>query len=164
MSSSYLSHHIGDIKWNHPSSIQKDLLQLLSLGAAWSLSGILASHILPSYLTLTIYILASSRSRGWERGYMGLLGVVLSYLPGNYYPLTDQVIKSRRSQLQDEEELEKLKKKRRLDFLDILLFARVSVWNQMRDLRLDLEPEHKKQTLLSHLWSYPDGKWKKLIW
>ena len=58
---------------------------------------------------------------------MGLLGVVLSYLPGNYYPLTDQVIKSRRSQLQDEEELEKLKKKRRLDFLDILLFARVSV-------------------------------------
>lgn len=37
------------------------------------------------------------------------------------------MIKLRKDQLQDEEELEKVKKKRRLDFLDILLFARVSV-------------------------------------
>lgn len=36
------------------------------------------------------------------------------------------MIKLRKDQLQNEEELEKVKKKRRLDFLDILLFARVS--------------------------------------
>ena len=32
----------------------------------------------------------------------------------------------RKAQLQNEEELEKVKKKRRLDFLDILLLAKVS--------------------------------------
>jgi hypothetical protein len=37
------------------------------------------------------------------------------------------VIKLRKAQLQDEGELEKVKRKRHLDFLDILLFARVSV-------------------------------------
>lgn len=58
---------------------------------------------------------------------MGLLGALLLSLPGNYCPWIDQVIKSRKAQLQDEGELEKIKKKRRLDFLDILLFARVSV-------------------------------------
>lgn len=159
--SGYLGHHIGGIKWNHPSRIQNDLLQLLSLGVAWFLSGMLASHLTQP---LTICILASRGSRGWEREHMGLLRVVLSSLPGNYYPCTDQVIKSRRAQLQDEGELEKVKKKRRLDFLDILLFSQVSVWNQMRDLRVDLESQSKKQTLLSHLWPYPDQKWKQFIW
>ena len=36
----------------------------------------------------------------------------------------------RKDQLKDEGELEKVKKKRRLDFLDILLFARVSVYHR----------------------------------
>ena len=36
----------------------------------------------------------------------------------------------RKDQLQDEGELEKVKKKRRLDFLDILFFARVSVYHR----------------------------------
>ena len=36
----------------------------------------------------------------------------------------------RKDQLQDEGELEKVKKKRRLDFLDILLFARVSMYHR----------------------------------
>lgn len=94
---------------------------------------------------------------------MGLLGMVLSSLPGIYYAWTDQVIKSRKAQLQDEEELQKVKQKRRLDFLDILLFARVSVGNHTRDLRLGLESQNKKKTLLSHLWPYPDRKWKQLI-
>ena len=58
---------------------------------------------------------------------MNFLGTVLSFLSGNYSPWIDQVIKSRKAQLQDEGELEKVKKKRRLDFLDILLFARVSM-------------------------------------
>uniref|UniRef100_A0A8C6MR47 Uncharacterized protein n=1 Tax=Mus spicilegus TaxID=10103 RepID=A0A8C6MR47_MUSSI len=54
---------------------------------------------------------------------------------------TDQVIKSRRSQLQDEEELEKLKKKRRLDFLDILLFARMENGKGLsdKDLRAEVD-------------------------
>ena len=48
----------------------------------------------------------------------------------NQYSGTDGVIKLRKDQLQDEGELEKIKKKRRLDFLDILLFARVSVYHR----------------------------------
>ncbi len=40
---------------------------------------------------------------------------------------TDQVIKLRKAQLQEEGELEKVRSKRHLDFLDILLFAQVSV-------------------------------------
>jgi hypothetical protein len=55
-------------------------------------------------------------------------------MPGNCSAVTDQVIKLRKAELQNERELEKIKKKRHLDFLDILLFARVSVWG--RSLRL----------------------------
>ena len=39
----------------------------------------------------------------------------------------DRVIKLRKAQLQDKGELEKIRNKRHLDFLDILLFAKVSV-------------------------------------
>ncbi|KAM8788760.1 LOW QUALITY PROTEIN: cytochrome P450 4A11-like [Rhynchonycteris naso] len=38
---------------------------------------------------------------------------------------TDQVIKLRKAHLQEQEELEKVRRKRHLDFLDILLFARM---------------------------------------
>ena len=40
---------------------------------------------------------------------------------------TDAVIKERKVRLQKEGELEKVRSRRHLDFLDILLFARVSV-------------------------------------
>ncbi|KAK7814436.1 LOW QUALITY PROTEIN: hypothetical protein U0070_008804 [Myodes glareolus] len=46
---------------------------------------------------------------------------------------TDGVIKMRKDQLQDEGELEKVKKKRRLDFLDILLFARTENGDSLSD-------------------------------
>ncbi|KAL1776853.1 Cytochrome P450, family 4, subfamily a, polypeptide 12a [Sigmodon hispidus] len=54
---------------------------------------------------------------------------------------TDQVIKSRKAQLQDEEELDKVKKKRRLDFLDILLFARTENGSNLsdKDLRAEVD-------------------------
>ncbi|XP_036035313.1 cytochrome P450 4A12A isoform X4 [Onychomys torridus] len=54
---------------------------------------------------------------------------------------TDQVIKSRKAQLQDEGELEKIKKKRRLDFLDILLFARMENGSSLsdKDLRAEVD-------------------------
>ena len=41
------------------------------------------------------------------------------------------MIKLRKDQLQDEGELENIKKKRRVDFLDILLFARVSMFSKV---------------------------------
>jgi hypothetical protein len=47
------------------------------------------------------------------------------------------VIKLRKAQLQDEGELEKIRRRRCLDFLDILLFAKVRVHG--RGLRLSLE-------------------------
>ncbi|NP_113793.2 cytochrome P450 4A12 [Rattus norvegicus] len=54
---------------------------------------------------------------------------------------TDQVIKSRKAQLQDEEELQKVKQKRRLDFLDILLFARIENGSSLsdKDLRAEVD-------------------------
>ncbi|XP_052572900.1 cytochrome P450 4A12B isoform X2 [Peromyscus californicus insignis] len=54
---------------------------------------------------------------------------------------TDQVIKLRKAQLQDEGELEKIKKKRRLDFLDILLFARMENGSSFsdKDLRAEVD-------------------------
>ena len=50
----------------------------------------------------------------------------LSTPPGNTV-WADRVIKLRKAQLQDKGELEKIRNKRHLDFLDILLFAKVSV-------------------------------------
>ena len=51
------------------------------------------------------------------------------------------MIKLRKDQLQDEGELEKIKKKRRLDFLDILLFARMENGDSMsdKDLRAEVD-------------------------
>lgn len=46
--------------------------------------------------------------------------------PGNHCSKTDRVIQLRKTHLQKEGEMENVKKKRHLDFLDILLFARVS--------------------------------------
>ncbi|CAH6790684.1 cytochrome P450 4A14 [Phodopus roborovskii] len=52
---------------------------------------------------------------------------------------TDGVVKMRKAQLQNEEELEKVKKKRRLDFLDILLFAKTEDGNSLSDEDLRAE-------------------------
>ncbi|XP_036035011.1 cytochrome P450 4A14 isoform X3 [Onychomys torridus] len=52
---------------------------------------------------------------------------------------TDGVISMRKAQLQSEEELEKVKKKRRLDFLDILLFAKTEDNNSLSDEDLRAE-------------------------
>ncbi|XP_042531606.1 cytochrome P450 4A10-like [Dipodomys spectabilis] len=54
---------------------------------------------------------------------------------------TDQVIKQRKIELQNEKELDKLKKKRRLDFLDILLFARMENGSSLsdKDLRAEVD-------------------------
>ncbi|XP_041507689.1 cytochrome P450 4A10-like [Microtus oregoni] len=54
---------------------------------------------------------------------------------------TDGVIKMRKNQLQDEGELEKVKKKRRLDFLDILLFARKENGDSLsdKDIRAEVD-------------------------
>ncbi|ERE82886.1 cytochrome P450 4A12-like isoform 1 [Cricetulus griseus] len=54
---------------------------------------------------------------------------------------TDKVIKSRKAQLKDEGELEKARKKRRLDFLDLLLFARMENGSILsdKDLRAEVD-------------------------
>ncbi|KAM6173608.1 cytochrome P450 4A6-like isoform 1-T1 [Erethizon dorsatum] len=52
---------------------------------------------------------------------------------------TERVIKERKVQLQDEEELEKVRKKRRLDFLDILLFAKTENGSSLSDEDLRAE-------------------------
>ena len=50
-----------------------------------------------------------------------------SALAGNHCSGTDAVIKGRKSHLKKEGELEKVRSRRHLDFLNSLLFARVSV-------------------------------------
>ncbi|XP_008839548.1 cytochrome P450 4A14-like isoform X1 [Nannospalax galili] len=52
---------------------------------------------------------------------------------------TERVIKQRKAQLQEEGELEKIKKKRHLDFLDILLFARLENGSSLSDEDLRAE-------------------------
>ncbi|XP_005398705.1 PREDICTED: cytochrome P450 4A6-like [Chinchilla lanigera] len=52
---------------------------------------------------------------------------------------TDQVIKQRKAQLQNEEELDKVRKKRHLDFLDILLFSKTENGSSLSDEDLRAE-------------------------
>ncbi|XP_077005871.1 cytochrome P450 4A11 [Tamandua tetradactyla] len=54
---------------------------------------------------------------------------------------TDRVIKQRKACLQEEGELEKIRKKRHLDFLDILLFAQMENGNSLsdKDLRAEVD-------------------------
>ncbi|CAK6441175.1 unnamed protein product [Pipistrellus nathusii] len=54
---------------------------------------------------------------------------------------TDRVIKLRKTHLQEEEELEKIRRKRNLDFLDILLFARMKNGSSLsdKDLRAEVD-------------------------
>ncbi|KAM8789524.1 cytochrome P450 4A11 [Rhynchonycteris naso] len=52
---------------------------------------------------------------------------------------TDQVIKLRKAHLQEQEELEKVRRKRHLDFLDILLFARMKNGSPLSDKELRAE-------------------------
>ncbi|MBZ3874747.1 Cytochrome P450 4A11 [Sciurus carolinensis] len=52
---------------------------------------------------------------------------------------TDKVIRQRKAQLQDEGELEKVRRKRHLDFLDILLFAKMENGSSLSDEDLRAE-------------------------
>uniref|UniRef100_A0A5F9DJ24 Cytochrome P450, family 4, subfamily A, polypeptide 5 n=1 Tax=Oryctolagus cuniculus TaxID=9986 RepID=A0A5F9DJ24_RABIT len=52
---------------------------------------------------------------------------------------TDRVIQQRKAQLQQEGELEKVRKKRRLDFLDVLLFAKMENGSSLSDQDLRAE-------------------------
>ena len=69
------------------------------------------------------------------------------------------MIKERKAHLQKEGELEKVRSRRHLDFLDILLFARVSV--AKRSLSLWAEA-HRKGYLHSGPASI-DGEWEQLV-
>lgn len=84
----------------------------------------------------------------------------LSTLSVNHCSGTDQVIKQRKVLLQEDRELEKVRRRRHLDFLDILLFARVSVCR--RGPRLCPERQRKGQTLHS-CHAFPDGEWEQLV-
>ncbi|NIG60277.1 cytochrome P450 4A11-like [Pontoporia blainvillei] len=62
-----------------------------------------------------------------------------SAVPGNHCSGTDGVIKMRKAHLQKEGELEKVRSKRHLDFLDILLFARMENGSSLSDRELRAE-------------------------
>ncbi|KAI4580160.1 hypothetical protein MJT46_001528 [Ovis ammon polii x Ovis aries] len=62
-----------------------------------------------------------------------------SALAGNHCSGTDAVIKERKANLQKEGELEKVRSRRHLDFLDILLFARMENGSSLSDEDLRAE-------------------------
>ncbi|KAJ1063750.1 hypothetical protein K5549_009062 [Capra hircus] len=62
-----------------------------------------------------------------------------SALAGNHCSGTDAVIKERKAHLQKEGELEKVRSRRHLDFLDILLFARMENGSSLSDEDLRAE-------------------------
>ena len=70
-----------------------------------------------------------------------------SALAGNHCSGTDSIIKGRKSHLQKEGELEKERKWRPLDFLDILLFARVSVGRRGLSLWAEAHRKGRPYTL-----------------
>ena len=83
-----------------------------------------------------------------------------SALAGNHCSGTDAVIKERKACLKMEGELEKVRSRRHLDFLDILLFARVSC-GQERPEPL-CRSTQEGQTLHTDPAS-TDGEWKQLV-
>ena len=70
-----------------------------------------------------------------------------SVLAGNHCSETDAVIKERKACLQEEGELEKVRSRRHLDFLDILLFARVSVGRRGLSLWAEVHRKGRPCTL-----------------
>uniref|UniRef100_A0A8D1HRB0 Uncharacterized protein n=1 Tax=Sus scrofa TaxID=9823 RepID=A0A8D1HRB0_PIG len=60
-------------------------------------------------------------------------------LPGNRCSKTDRVIQLRKAQLQKQGEMENVRKKRHLDFLDILLLAQMEKGNSLSDTDLRAE-------------------------
>lgn len=84
---------------------------------------------------------------------------MVSALPGNHCSGTDQVIQLRKAQLQKEGELEKVKRKKHLDFLDILLLAKVSV-GEPRGFSKKRRARRQPCTLTS---ASPDGEWEQLV-
>lgn len=70
-----------------------------------------------------------------------------SALAGNHCSGTDAVIKERKANLQKEGELEKVRSRRHLDFLDILLFARVSVSKRGLSLWAEVHRKGRPYTL-----------------
>ena len=83
-----------------------------------------------------------------------------SALAGNHCSGTDAVIKERKACLKKEGELEKVRSRRHLDFLDILLFARVSC-GQERPEPL-CRSTQEGQTCNSGPAS-TDGEWEQLV-
>ena len=82
-----------------------------------------------------------------------------SALAGNHCSGTDAVIKERKAHLQKEGELEKVRSRRHLDFLDILLFARVSVGRR----GLSLCEKHTGRADLHSGPASTDGEWEQLV-
>ena len=70
-----------------------------------------------------------------------------SALAGNHCSGTDAVIKERKACLKKEGELEKVRSRRHLDFLDILLFTRVSVSKRGLSLWAEVHRKGRPYTL-----------------
>ena len=75
-----------------------------------------------------------------------------SSLARNHCSGTDAMIKERKTHLQKEGQLEKEKTRRNVNFLDVVLFVRVSLWAEA----------HRKGYLHSGPASI-DGEWEQLV-
>ncbi|EHB14338.1 Cytochrome P450 4A11 [Heterocephalus glaber] len=113
--------------FSYQGSIQLDRTSQFYIQAIEYLNNLIYSRIRNIFhQNDTIYSLSSNGR--WSK-----------YTPSCPHEHTDQVIKQRKAELQNEGELEKVRKKRHLDFLDILLFAKMENGSSLSDEDLRAE-------------------------
>uniref|UniRef100_A0A4X1TCY0 Uncharacterized protein n=1 Tax=Sus scrofa TaxID=9823 RepID=A0A4X1TCY0_PIG len=107
--------------FSHQGSAQTDGDSQSYIQAIWDLKNLIFSRLRSAFLQNDIIYRLSPEGRQCQRACQKV------------HQHTDRVIQLRKTHLQKEGEMENVKKKRHLDFLDILLFARMENGNSLSD-------------------------------
>uniref|UniRef100_A0A8D1HPI3 Uncharacterized protein n=1 Tax=Sus scrofa TaxID=9823 RepID=A0A8D1HPI3_PIG len=107
--------------FSHQGSVQTDGDSHSYIQAIWDLKNLIFSRLRSAFLQNDIIYRLSPEGRQCQRACQKV------------HQHTDRVIQLRKTHLQKEGEMENVKKKRHLDFLDILLFARMENGNSLSD-------------------------------
>ncbi|XP_032744822.1 cytochrome P450 4A2 [Rattus rattus] len=113
--------------FSHQGSVQLDVNSRSYTKAVEDLNNLIFFHVRSAFYGNSIIYNMSSDGRLYHRACQIA------------HEHTDGVIKTRKAQLQNEEEFQTVRKKRRLDFLDILLFAKMEDGKSLSDEDLRAE-------------------------
>uniref|UniRef100_A0A8D0UVS6 Uncharacterized protein n=1 Tax=Sus scrofa TaxID=9823 RepID=A0A8D0UVS6_PIG len=108
--------------FSHQGSVQTDGDSQSYIQAIWDLKNLIFSRLRSAFLQNDIIYRLSPEGRQCQRACQKV-----------HQHTGDRVIQLRKTHLQKEGEMENVKKKRHLDFLDILLFARMENGNSLSD-------------------------------